>query len=62
MKIINADNFDRDSISDKLVCENISEYYGEIIVDFLNDRFSGDNSSDFYKVVDDDHKLYVREP
>jgi hypothetical protein len=62
MKIINVDNFDRDSVSDKLVCENVSEYYGEIIVDFLNDRLSSEHSTDFYKLVDDDHKLYVWEP
>lgn len=62
MKIINVDNFDRESVDDKLVCENINEYYGEYIVDWLNEKFSGNHSSDFYRLVEDDHKLYVWEP
>jgi len=62
MKIINVDNFDREWVDDKVVCENVSEYYGGIIVDFLNDRLSGDHSSDFYKLVENDHKLYAWEP
>jgi hypothetical protein len=62
MKIINVDNFDRESVDDKLVCENVSDYYGPYIVDFLNEKFSGDNSSNFYRLVKDDHELYVWEP
>ena len=58
MKIICTDNFDRETISDKLVCENVNEYYGNLIVDFLNDKLSGDHSDDFYKLVEDGHKLY----
>ncbi|ASA22657.1 hypothetical protein [Paenibacillus donghaensis] len=62
MKIINVGNYDRESVDDKLVCENVNEYYGEAIVDFLNERFSGDHSSDLYKMVGDGHGLYVWEP
>jgi len=62
MKIIKTDNFDRDYVSDKLVCENVNQYYGKHIVDFLNNKFSGDNSSDFYKLVEDGQELYVWEP
>ncbi|MNK84465.1 hypothetical protein D3C87_1043140 [compost metagenome] len=62
MKIICKDNFDRESVNDRLVCENVSEFYGSKIVYFLNDKFSGDYSSDFYKLVEDDYKLYVWEP
>lgn len=62
MKIICKDNFDRESVSDQLVCESVNEFYGSKIVDFLNDRFSGDHSPNFYKLVDDNYRLYVWEP
>ena len=61
MKIIAIDNFDNESVSDFLVCENISEYHGNLIIKFLNDR-EGDYSSYFYRLVSDDHKLYIWEP
>lgn len=61
MKIKASDNYDRDTVSDFLVCENISEYYGNMIVKFLNDR-EGDNSSQFYSLESDDHKLYIWKP
>lgn len=61
MKIIAVDNFDREYVSDHLVCENVSEYYGNAIVKFLN-REGGDYSSYFYRLVSDDHKLHVWEP
>lgn len=57
MKIINRDNFDRDSVPDKLVCENVSEHYGKQIVKHLNETWSGDHSPDWYVLVEDDHKL-----
>ncbi len=62
MKIICKDNFDRESFSDSLVCEKISEYYGEIVVNFLNANLSGDYSPNFYRLVDDDYELYKWEP
>lgn len=60
MKIIAIDNFDRDWVSDALVCENVNEYYGKIIVDYLNERV-GENSQNFYILKEDDYKLYVYE-
>lgn len=62
MKIVCVDNFDRETISDVLICENIAFGYGEDIVKFLNDRYSGNSSSDFYKLVSDDYKLFKFEP
>jgi uncharacterized protein YegJ (DUF2314 family) len=62
MKIISVDNFNRDDVSDKLICENINEYYGKHTVDFLNGKFSGSDSDDFYKLVEDDYKLFIWEP
>ena len=58
MKIIQVDNFDRDSVSDTLVAENANEYYGKAIVEFLIDKFSGDTSSSYFRLVPDDYKLY----
>jgi len=62
MKIICTDNFDRESVSDRLVCSNVSEYYGRFIVDSLNDKFSGNESFNFYRLVDNDYELYRWEP
>ncbi|RXZ78039.1 hypothetical protein EBB07_28700 [Paenibacillaceae bacterium] len=58
MKIIKTDNYDRDSVADILIAENINTYYGEKMVDLLNDKFSGEGSSDFYKLVEDNYKLW----
>lgn len=61
MKIIASDNFSRDYVSDSLVCENINEGYGNMIVDFLN-RHNGDDGPRYYRLVPDDHALYKWEP
>jgi len=61
MKIINCDNFDREIYDDRLICENVNEYYAGIIVKVLNDKFGGEDSADFYKAVTDDYKLYKYE-
>lgn len=62
MKIICKDNFDRDSVSDTLVAENVSEYYAPIIVNFMNSKLSGEHSSDYFAAVPDDYVLYVFKP
>ena len=53
-KIIQTDNFAREYIPEKLVCENIDNYYGQIVIDFLNGKF--DNSDLFFKLEQDDYK------
>lgn len=58
MKIIRIDNFGRESVSDKLIASNVIEYYGEIMVNELNLRFSGDYSDDYFRLVEDDYELY----
>jgi hypothetical protein len=60
LKIINVDNFDTETRSDILVCENIGEFYGKDIVKFLNQR-GGLGSMDYFKLVPDDYVLYVWE-
>jgi hypothetical protein len=61
MKIIQIDNFDRDYISDVLVCENVNEYYGKKILDFLIKSLSNDTGQNYYRLVEDDYKLYTFE-
>jgi hypothetical protein len=59
MKIIRTDNYDRDSRSDKLIAENIAEFYAREIVAFLNEKVA--SHEDFFKAVPDDYKLYTFE-
>lgn len=61
MKIICVNNFGNESVSDKLVAENVNEYYAEIIAAGLN-SLEGDNSPNYYKAVEDNHKLYKFKP
>jgi hypothetical protein len=60
MKIIRKDNFNRDTESDKLVCENINNSYGKRLVDYMNNQMAGFDI--FYELVEDDYKLYKWEP
>ncbi len=58
MKIIAVDNYDRESVSDILVCENVHEYYGKRIVE----KFNTESSDRFLRLVPDSGKLYKFEP
>lgn len=58
LKIIAIDNFDRESVADLLVADNVHENYANEIADFLQQRYGGNYAPRFYKVVDDDHKLW----
>lgn len=62
MKIIQLDNFGREAVSDTLIAENVSKHYGEIITDFLIKELSGESSPMFFRLVEDDHKLYEFKP
>ena len=62
MKIVRIDNFGRESRSDDLVAENLSDHYAYLISDMLNEKFSGNDMSDFYKVFEDDYILYEFKP
>lgn len=61
MKIICVDNFARETHDDVLVCENVNHFYGQFIVNMLNEKLSGELSSDYYRLVEDDYKLYKYE-
>ena len=62
MKIIKVDNYDKETVSDILIAENVNSCYGEDIVKFLNIKYSRNNSSDFFRLVKDDYKLYEWKP
>lgn len=61
MKIIAKSNFDSETVSDVLVCENVKETYIKDIVDALNAKVS-EHSRYFFEAKPDDYKLYVWEP
>lgn len=62
MKIICVDNFGDEAVSDVLVAIRVNVDYGKIMTDVLNHSCSGDNSSYFYELVEDDYVLYKFEP
>ena len=63
MKIVATDNFDRETVSDYLVAENItSNDYAEAMCDALNAKFGGDDALRFYQVKPDDYVLYLFDP
>ena len=61
MKIIGVDNYDRETVSDDLIAENVNPWNAKRIVDLLNEKESED-SNWFFKAVPDDHKLFKFEP
>lgn len=61
MKIIGTSNFDIETVNDRLVCERVSAYDGNFLVEMLNSR-EGETGIYFYTLVPDDYELYVWEP
>jgi len=65
MKIILVDNFNREGPGhdDKLIAKVTDKFWGERIVELLNAWSQRDpHTSDFFKLVEDDYKLYRFEP
>lgn len=60
LKVIAVSNYDDETMNDSLICDNVNEYYGKIIVDRLNSMYPEGRM--FYKLVPQDTKLYVWEP
>jgi hypothetical protein len=57
MKIIGVDNFNRDTVNDVLIAENIKNVaLAKIMCQALNDN-GGENSSLWYRVVPDEYVL-----
>lgn len=53
MKIIQVDNYCRDSVADVLIAENVNEYFGNIIVDLLNEK----QTNQYFILENDDYRL-----
>jgi hypothetical protein len=62
MKVICVDNFDSGMVSDKLVCENTTPFYANLIVVALNEKFCSNHSLDYFRAVKDDYELYIYDP
>ena len=62
MKVIQIDGYNRGGPegNDKLVCGNISKYWGKIVVEFLKKRNGCD--AVWFKLVSDSYKLQIFEP
>jgi hypothetical protein len=63
VKIVCVDNFDRETVSDFLVAENIqNEKFARAMCSALNDKFSGPDVPYFFKVKPDDYRLHTFDP
>lgn len=62
MKIIIKDNFDRETVSEEILAENVNEFWAHHLEELLNKTLSGDCAQQFFKAVPDDYKLYVYNP
>ena len=58
MKIIAIDNYNTEVISDRLIHENLKKHEGEILLKGLNAH----ESQWYYRLVEDNHELYVYDP
>ena len=56
-----TDSYDRELYNDILICENVHENYGLFIIDQLNKEYSGSGSDWYYRLVEDDYKLFERD-
>jgi len=53
MKIVQIDNYSRESAADILIAENVNEFFGKMIVDFLNER----PGESYFILEKDDYRL-----
>lgn len=57
-KVIRVSNYNFETVDDVLICENVTEHHGNMIADALNDKYSGDESDDYYICVSNDYILH----
>ena len=58
MKIVCASNFNEDLYAERIVAENLNEYWAKKLTEAWNDKFTREYSKDYLKVVEDDYELY----
>ena len=61
MKIIGKSNFDKDTVDDILIADNVSREYADGILDYMNENFASSSSDYYFFLVEDDYKLYTFE-
>jgi len=61
MKIVWTDNFNRETISEKLVADHVRVHESQIIIEALQ-KSCRHGDDDWYKLVPDDYVLYEFEP
>lgn len=57
-KVILVDNFGRDTVSDELLQENLTDEAAQEMADEYNKAHAGQSYPYFARAVSDDHKLY----
>lgn len=62
MKLIAVDNFGRETVSDRLIAEGLSEVEAQTRAADLNAQCESKFCTEFYRAVPDAHVLYVWEP
>lgn len=61
MKLIRISNYQNEMINDKLIADNIPDdciKLAECMRDALNEKYSGENATYFFRLEDDDYELY----
>lgn len=61
MKIVMVDNFNIENQSHILICSNVTKYYGELIVNFLNKKRKKEDVY-HYVLIEDNCNLYETKP
>jgi len=64
MKIILVDNFNREGPghNDTLIAEKVNKHFIKKICEFLNLRFGGINSPNYFRPVENDYKPHKFKP
>jgi hypothetical protein len=57
MKIIGISNFCLDNVTDILIADNLNDYYGNLIIKFLESK-ANEHDTYYPKLVDDNYELY----
>jgi hypothetical protein len=61
-RVVKVDNFDRETIDDKLVCDGLTQDEAKAQADKLNADEGGEDSPAFFKAVDANYKLREYDP
>ena len=61
-KVVCISNFDKDTVSDELLCENLSLDTANMITNAMNKCYSSSTSTYYYVVKPQEYVLYTWEP